>query len=203
MRAGLPLTIALLLVATGCARQAPDAVARERGLMPATVDITRDLPEAPPDPNSPLGIQLRLLANYPEPVVPQLPPMPRIDRVQSGAVSYTGWKTEVIDASSFDALTNSLNGIMQRMPPDLAMDFDRLVKYVLLQVTKDPLIAKKAATSQPVSDAELLRLVQNYLDGRTPEDVLLMAQQINARENPGAQPPAPSLPVVPLEPPSF
>ena len=54
-----------------------------------------------------------------------------------------------------------------------------------------------------VSDAELLRLVQNYLDGRTPEDVLLMAQQINARENPGAQPPAPSLPVVPLEPPSF
>lgn len=195
-----PLALVALVVLAGCSRSSPEQMARQRGLLPPAASAPAEDPlsaasteEGAPE-DSPLAQELRLLAEYPKAELPPLPPMPTLDLTDSAGSTYDGWTTDVIDASSFDALTNSLNSIMSRMPEDLAVHFDKLVKYVLMQVTKDPMVARKAAVGQPVSDAELLRLTQNYVDGRTPADILQMAQDIEAKQSRAAAPP----PVMPM-----
>ncbi len=116
--------------------------------------------------------------------VPEPPPPTAFQ--QSGG--YGGWETDRIDASSFDALTNSVNAILAKMSPEDGQNFDKIVKYLLLQATKDPSLAGKAATGQQPSDEELLRIIQSYLDRRTPVEALMMAKMFADREE--AQPAA-------------
>ena len=181
MKRALAVVAVLVLGLAGCQRDTADAAAKRAGLAPPDVDLTQ-LPATVPDPNSPMGVFLSVMQEYKDFELPKPPPLPNFDVVEKRAVSYNGWTVERIDGTSFDTLTNSLNGILQRMPPDLAQDFDRVVKYILMQVTKDPMVAKKAATGQQISDAELLTLVQSYLHARSPAEIVELAEQMKARE---------------------
>lgn len=151
------------------------------GLFPPSTDTTGVVaPSQPPPPGTAMRdfYELaRVHAN--DRITVPAPPPPSTFRRGS---SYDGWETDRIDASSFDALTNSVNAILARMSQEDGQNFDRIVKYLLLQATKDPSLARKAATGQQPSDAELLRIIQSYLDQRTPAELLVLAQTYANRE---------------------
>lgn len=186
MKIGTPsILIALLLV--GCNQRPAAEVANESGLTlpPLHADVVPDDEEVEPAPGTLLA-ELREAIKHQEktPYLQMPPPARPIEQtVKLYGTRYPGWETDRIDASSFEALTASLNQIISKMPPAIAQDFDRVVKYVLMQSTKDPLVAKKAAIGGQVSDQELLMLVQSYMDGRSPSDVVVLAEQMKAREN--------------------
>lgn len=185
----LVAALAVAAMLTACQGKSPSEAALATGLIPPQVDLASNLPTTPPDPESPMGVLLLVTRDYQHMQLPEPPPLPDMRAMQRRMPAYPGWDTDRVDGSSFDAITNSVNGILQRMPPDLAEDFDRVIKYIMMQVTKDPLVAKKAATGQPVSDAELLTLVQSYIGGQTPRDIVELAAQMKQRDlAPAARP---------------
>lgn len=180
----LAISLVVLTVLAGCQRQDPEALARAQGLVPPEVDLSAPTgPAKPPGTDTRLGQMLALSNEYADATLPRLPPPPRLSYAEFvSRSSYNGWETDRIDASSFDSLTNSLNAILQKMVPTEAEDFDRVVKYVLMQVTRDPMVAKKAVGGGQMSDSDLLRAIQSYVHDRTPRDITNLAEQFYKRQ---------------------
>ena len=179
MRAVTCLVAMALLAA--CSRTDPEQLAVREGLAPPPVNPDAPVSRVKPSADSRLGKMLAVSPQYAGARMP-LPPPPPSFETMSQYTGYDGWESDRVDATSFDALTNSLNVIMQKMGPILSEDFDRVVKYVLLQVPKDPMVARAAAGGGKMSDAELLQTIQSYVHGRTPREITDLAQQMYERQ---------------------
>lgn len=196
------LLLAITAILSGCGTSSSsEQAARDAGLLPADVDDVLAAPAAEPITNPYLRATRDALSTVSDrsfPAPPDKPDYAALFAVPSQS-GYAGWDRDRIDASSYDALTNSLNAILQRMAPSEAQAFDRVVKYVLMNVTKDPMIAKKAVGGGQVSDQEILQVMQSYVDQRTPRQVTELAAriyQMQQRQAPGGgnAPAAPALP---------
>ena len=177
----LLLATCLTAALCGCHRQDPMTLAREQGFLPPEVDPDAPVSKRKPGLDTRLGQMLALSAQYEGAELPPLPPPPRYEDIATGS-SYTGWETDRIDASSFDNLTDSLNAILQKMGPVVGADFDKVFKYVLMQVPRDPLVARAAAGGGKMSDAQLLQAIQSYVHDRTPREVTELAEQMSQRQ---------------------
>lgn len=180
----LGLVMAASLAA--CGNHDPEQSARDAGLIPQEAEplIAAAKQEAITNPY--LRAVKESLANARNVKFPDPPTMPDYSRFfdTESVSAYRGWDIDRIDARSYDTLTDSLNAIMQRMGPGTAEDFDRVTKYILMSVTKDPAIAKKAVGGGQISDEEILQIVQSYLHGRTPKEVTQLAERMfNAAQN--------------------
>lgn len=177
------IVAAMCLIGSGCSSSTPDKVALDRGLTLPEVAVG-EVAIVPPSPDSLLGQVLAGLPAQQGATLPPMPPMPVYDiQDMVKRSSYSGWETDRIDASTYDSLTNSLNAILAKMMPDDAESFDKVVKYVLMQVTRDPLVAKKAATVGKVSDAEILQAIQSTLHQRSPRNVFELADKYMQRSD--------------------
>lgn len=163
---------------TGCVESDPRSLAAERGLVPPVVHEAATMAR-PINPTSRFGQMIAAIGGHSVTSLPTPPPTPniRLDQVTS---SYQGWETDRIDASTYDALTSSVNDILHRMGEPHARNFDRIFKYVMLQVTKSPMVAQKAANGEPMSDAELLAAIRGYVHGRTPRQITEMAERLQS-----------------------
>lgn len=199
-RTALPLVAVFFLAA--CSGHDPEQSAREAGLIPQEAEplITAVKHEAITNPY--LRAVKESLADARNVKFPDPPPMPDYSRFfdTESLSSYRGWNTDRVDARSYDTLTQSLNAIMERMGPETAQEFDRVTKYILMSVTKDPAIAKKAVGGVQISDQEILQIVQSYLHGRTPKEVTELAERMfNSAQATRARQGGARMPVAPPE----
>lgn len=184
--------VALFGLCAACTQHSAEQEAQADGLTPVDVAPVAAAPivSTPPIISAYLRSIHDQLPSARQQPLPTVPPRPNYDALRQMIArtpsTYTGWTTDRIDASSFDSLTNSVNAIYQKMGPEAAEQFDRIIKFVMMNVTRNPLVAKKAATGDKVSDQELLQLTQSYLDGRTPAQVTELAERLLASQQPSA-----------------
>jgi hypothetical protein len=189
----LAVAVALALALGGCAPAAPDAAVDTSGLVPVPVDDVLApvaVPVEEPITNPYLRATKAALHRVSDTPFPAPPPPLDYAALFADAAQprYAGWDTDRLDASSYEALTNSVNAILERMPEKQAKDFDRLVKYVLMNTTRDPFVAKKAVGGGQVSDAEILQVIQSYLHERTPREVAELARRLYESQQRGKRP---------------
>lgn len=179
MKLAIPLAVLLL---TACAERDPELAARAAGLIPEKAEVAALVADAEAITNPYLRDVKSALSTADHIEFPTLAAAPDFEALaarygQAAQSAYRGWETDKLNAATFDTLTESLNGIIQRMGPEEGKEFDRVVKYVLMHVSKDPLIAKKSMTSSQISDAEILTIVQSYVHDRTPRELTEMAER--------------------------
>lgn len=162
-----------------CTGETPSAqdLARSRGLLPAAVPNTPL--NAPPVQIMNPGLRAMHLALQ-DPSKLEVPKPPELHDysyllTKRPASTYRGWNTDRVDASTFETLTTSLNTIYAKMGPEMAADFDAMIKVITLNLGKHPLVAKKAVSGGAVTDEELLDVARSFLHQRTPYEIAATA----------------------------
>ena len=183
MNVRLILVVAIVIsIACGCQRAAP---VPDRVRLPTAQNTVASVTAR--DTNPGLSALLQVIDEYQDIELPRMAdrpaPPPQIHQRSTNATSrYRGWHVDRLDASSWETLASSLNGLFKRMEPTEAAEFDRVVKYVMMQTLKDPTVAVKASTAQPMNDGEILALVRKYVHNRTPAQVTQLADMLHRAE---------------------
>lgn len=110
------------------------------------------------------------------PPVPQsLPPLPE----RSWQAPPPSWWGETLDVTSFETLQASLDATLAQMPVEVAQIYDDAVKYLLIQVSVDPVISGTASAGGTPSEEQIMAAVRRILHRKTPPQIIQEAEQLS------------------------
>lgn len=165
-------------------------VAACSGPAPESNDLIPALPAPAPAPRTEVSevdrmrMQLREIGDS---VAWTVPPLPERPPLQLAAPSGPDpWVTERVNATTFDTLTDSILAIQAKMPREDAELFDRGVKFMLAQITTQPMMVRAAGSGIMPSDREILDALKPLVHNKSPALIVKEAYELDAAQKKAA-----------------
>lgn len=164
----------LCLMLVACQSKTPEEIAAERGLLSKPVVPTSEPPARRLDP-----VMLEAaMADFAASEVGRMPPVREFQAMPAVERRRYGFEDMVIDGKDFDELTDSANAVMAKMPEDARQNFSQIFRFLVISATKSPTMQMKVANDQQVRDEYLFEALYQYVGGKTPDQIVLVAEQV-------------------------
>lgn len=108
------------------------------------------------------------------PIPKSLPPLPE----RTTQAPPPSWWSDTLDVTSFETLQASLDATLAQMPVEVAEIYDDAVKYLLIQVSVDPVISGTASAGGTPSEEQIMAAVRRILHRKTPPQIIQEAEQL-------------------------